>query len=123
VKDTINDEFYVRHFRMVTLIRYHAFGTLLIWGNRWRGDDNKTIEDSIRIGGALLILGRKQYRQDLRHIMDDLSMEGESIFIILVYCLNIRIRPGKYSYEGILTYVKEKGYQSNWKYTNLILRL
>lgn len=111
MKDTINDEFYVRHFRNGDFDQISRLWDLTDMGNRWRGDDNKTIEDSIRIGGALLILEENSTGKICGTSW--MTFDGRRIHLH-----HFGILP-EYQNKGLanilmkasLTYVKEKGYQ------------
>jgi len=70
VKDFINNEFIVRHFRNGDFDQISILWDLTEMGNQLRGDDNKTIEDSIRIGGAMLILEEIKTEKFVAHLDD-----------------------------------------------------
>jgi ribosomal protein S18 acetylase RimI-like enzyme len=95
-------------------------------GIRWRGDDNKTIEDSINIGGKMLILEEKSTRKICGTSW--MTFDGRRIhlhhFGILPECQGKGL--SKMLMQASLKHVKEKGYQvklevhkSNLKAINL----
>jgi [ribosomal protein S18]-alanine N-acetyltransferase len=56
VKEVDNIGFFVRNYRPGDFDQVANLWDLTEMGNRWRGDNNKIIEDSIMIGGTMLIL-------------------------------------------------------------------
>jgi ribosomal-protein-alanine N-acetyltransferase len=56
VKEVDNIGFFVRNYRPGDFDQVAKLWDLTEMGNRWRGDNNKTIDVSIMIGGAMLIL-------------------------------------------------------------------
>ncbi len=125
-KKNILSEYSIRDYRDGDFDQISPLWEITGMGSRWRGDNEKTIEDSIELGGALLILEEKSSgkvcgtswmtfdgrRIHLHHFGILPDYQGKGLANILV--------------ESSLKFVKEKGYQvklevheSNLKAINL----
>lgn len=60
MKEADNNDFFVRNFRDGDFDQIVYLWELTDMGSQKRGDNNKTIEDSIKIGGTMLILEEKR---------------------------------------------------------------
>jgi ribosomal protein S18 acetylase RimI-like enzyme len=111
VKDFINNEFIVRHFRNGDFDQISILWDLTEMGNQLRGDDNKTIEDSIRIGGAMLIL--EEIKTEKVCGTSWMTFDGRRIHLHHFGILPEYQRKGLANIlmRASLKFVKSKGYQ------------
>ena len=122
----IYNNFIIREYQQGDFEGIAHLWDLTDMGNRWRGDDNKTIEDSINIGGKMLILEEKSTGKICGTSW--MTFDGRRIHLH-----HFGILP-EYQGKGLskmlmqksLKHVKEKGYQvklevnkSNLKAINL----
>jgi [ribosomal protein S18]-alanine N-acetyltransferase len=124
-QNNLND-FMIRNYRQGDFHQISHLWEITGMGSRWRGDNEKTIDDSIKLGGAFLILEEKVSgrvcgtswmtfdgrRIHLHHFGILPDYQGKGLARILV--------------NSSLKFVKEKGYQvklevnkSNFKAINL----